>query len=196
MMPASCAIAAYAPVMTCSATTSSDVPARAIRPVLRLITTCRWANRPACHAASAWLPVLLVALIDKPLTLPVLQNPRYKGRFAVSILRCGCSITYTVDTQRNTILQVAGRESPVNHSRLCVKGRYGFDYAHHQERLVVPLIRKPEHYPKAVEGSTIRAKPSAATWDEALDMAAQRFDHQTALWQPGIGGFWFGQMLQ
>ena len=117
------------------------------------------------------------ALIDKPLTLPVLPETHVKKVDSLCpYCGVGCSITYAVDTQRNTILQVAGRESPVNHGRLCVKGRYGFDYAHHQERLVVPLIRKPEHYPKAVEASPIRAKPSAkATWDEALDMAAQRF---------------------
>src|SRR5438132_14132618 len=81
----------------------------------------------------------------------------------------------TVYTQQNTNLQVAGRESPVNHGRLCVKGRYGFDYAHHQERLVVPLIRKPEYYPKAVEGlANPREAFREASWDEAIDMAEQR----------------------
>ena len=117
------------------------------------------------------------ALIDKPLTLTVLpETPIKKVDSLCPYCGVGCSITYTVDTQRNTILQVAGRESPVNHGRLCVKGRYGFDYAHHQERLVVPLIRKPEYYPKAVEGlANPREAFREATWDEALDMAAQRF---------------------
>jgi formate dehydrogenase major subunit len=117
------------------------------------------------------------ALIDKPLTLPVLpETPLKKIDSLCPYCGVGCSITYTVDMQRNTILQVAGRESPVNHGRLCVKGRYGFDYAHHQERLVVPLIRKPEYYPKAVEGlANPREAFREATWDEALDMAAQRF---------------------
>jgi formate dehydrogenase major subunit len=117
------------------------------------------------------------ALIDKPLTLPVLPETHVKKVDSLCpYCGVGCSITYTVDTQRNTILQVAGRESPVNHGRLCVKGRYGFDYAHHQERLVVPLIRKPEYYPKAVEGlAHPREAFREATWDEALDMAAQRF---------------------
>ena len=117
------------------------------------------------------------ALIDKPLTLTVLpETPIKKVDSLCPYCGVGCSITYTVDTQHNTILQVAGRESPVNHGRLCVKGRYGFDYAHHQERLVVPLIRKPEYYPKAVEGlANPREAFREATWDEALDMAAQRF---------------------
>src|SRR5215475_14116505 len=117
------------------------------------------------------------ALIDKPLTLTVLpETPIKKVDSLCPYCGVGCSITYTVDTQRNTILQVAGRESPVNHGRLCVKGRYGFDYAHHQERLIVPLIRKPEYYPKAVEGlANPREAFREASWDEVLDMAAQRF---------------------
>jgi formate dehydrogenase major subunit len=117
------------------------------------------------------------ALIDKPLTLTVLpETPIKKVDSLCPYCGVGCSITYAVDTQRNTILQVAGRESPVNHGRLCVKGRYGFDYAHHHERLVVPLIRKPEYYPKAVEDlANPREAFREATWDEALDMAAQRF---------------------
>ena len=83
----------------------------------------------------------------------------------------GCAITYHV--AGNTIVQVAGRdESPGNQGRLCVKGRYGYDYAHHAERLTVPLIRRPE-FPKR---SDSYADPMRcfreATWDEALDLAA------------------------
>lgn len=117
------------------------------------------------------------ALIDKPLTLSVLQDAQLKKVDSLCpYCGVGCSTTYTVDTQRNTIVQVAGRESPVNHGRLCVKGRYGFDYAHHQERLLVPLIRKPEYYPKAVEAPANPLEAfREATWDEALDLAARRF---------------------
>lgn len=120
------------------------------------------------------------ALTDKPLTLTVLEEtPLQQVDSLCPYCGVGCSITYTVDTEKNTIVQVAGRESPVNHGRLCVKGRYGFDYAHHQERLTVPLIRKPEFYPKSVEGLSDLDDPREAfreaTWDEALDLAAQRF---------------------
>ncbi len=120
------------------------------------------------------------ALTDKPLTLPVLDNtPLQQVDSLCPYCGVGCSITYSVDRSCNIIVQVAGRESPVNHGRLCVKGRYGFDYAHHQERLLVPLIRKPEFYPKAVEGLQDLHDPRdafrEATWDEALDLAAQRF---------------------
>ena len=53
----------------------------------------------------------------------------------------GCQLTYHV--KDNTILQVEGRDGPANRGRLCVKGRFGFDYVHHRERLTKPLIRKP-----------------------------------------------------
>lgn len=117
------------------------------------------------------------ALTDKPLTLPVLADTPLKQVDSLCpYCGVGCSITYSVATGTNTIVQVSGRDSPVNHGRLCVKGRYGFDYAHHQERLTVPLIREPAYYPKGTEGLTHPHEAfREATWDEALDLAAQRF---------------------
>src|SRR6187549_524040 len=52
----------------------------------------------------------------------------------------GCQLTYNVKDDK--ILFVEGCDGPANHERLCVKGRYGFDYAHHPHRLTQPLIRR------------------------------------------------------
>jgi formate dehydrogenase major subunit len=52
----------------------------------------------------------------------------------------GCQLTYHLGD--NAILYVTGRDGPANSGRLCVKGRYGFDYVHHPQRLSVPLIRR------------------------------------------------------
>ena len=52
----------------------------------------------------------------------------------------GCQLTYHIKDER--IVEVSGRDGPANHGRLCVKGRYGFDYVHHRERLTRPLIRR------------------------------------------------------
>ncbi|WP_288484073.1 molybdopterin-dependent oxidoreductase [uncultured Acidovorax sp.] len=83
----------------------------------------------------------------------------------------GCLITYNVRDEK--IISVKGRDGPANHGRLCVKGRFGFDYAHHPDRLTVPLIRKPG-VPKEVRphGVDWRDTFREATWDEALDLAA------------------------
>src|SRR6202041_2912972 len=50
----------------------------------------------------------------------------------------GCQLTYHI--KANTILFVQGKDGPANSSRLCVKGRYGFDYVQHKHRLTQPLI--------------------------------------------------------
>ncbi|MBI4192347.1 MAG: formate dehydrogenase subunit alpha [Betaproteobacteria bacterium] len=87
----------------------------------------------------------------------------------------GCQLTYNV--KDNKILYVDGRDGPSNHGRLCVKGRYGFDYVHHKQRLTKPLVRKPG-VPKAADFEMDPANPleyfREATWDEALDLAAGR----------------------
>jgi formate dehydrogenase major subunit len=85
----------------------------------------------------------------------------------------GCQLTYHVTDNR--IVRVEGRDGPANHERLCVKGRFGFDYVHHPQRLTRPLIRKPG-MPKSADFTMDPAAPLAvfreASWDEALDLAA------------------------
>ena len=85
----------------------------------------------------------------------------------------GCLLTYHV--KDNKILHVEGRNGPANKGRLCVKGRFGFDYIHHPERLTKPLIRRSD-IPKSAELDFDPSNPLAifreASWDEALDFAA------------------------
>ena len=85
----------------------------------------------------------------------------------------GCQITYNLKDGK--LLFVDGKEGPANRNRLCVKGRFGFDYVHHEHRLTVPLIRK-EGVPKDAHEDVDPANPFThfreATWEEALDRAA------------------------
>ncbi len=85
----------------------------------------------------------------------------------------GCQLTYQIRDDK--LLYVDGRNGPANESRLCVKGRFGFDYVHHRHRLTDPLIRKPG-VPKHADDQVDPANPwthfRKATWDEALALAA------------------------
>jgi len=86
----------------------------------------------------------------------------------------GCQLTYHV--KDNRILYVQGKDGPANSSRLCVKGRYGFDYVQHRHRLTKPLIRKPgapKHKDFTVEPDSWQHVFREATWEEALDVAAK-----------------------
>ena len=88
----------------------------------------------------------------------------------------GCQLTFNVKDDK--IVSVNGRSGPANNSRLCVKGRYGFDYIHNPERLTQPLIRRVD-VPKSASLPFDPANPLThfrpATWEEALDYAAKGF---------------------
>lgn len=98
----------------------------------------------------------------------------------------GCQLTYHVKDdpaptgsekgeQRGRILFVEGKGGPSNQGRLCVKGRFGFDYPSHPARLTRPLIRR-EGIPKGLDPDFDPANPLThfreASWEEALDLAA------------------------
>ena len=84
----------------------------------------------------------------------------------------GCQLTYQI--RDNEIVAVQGRTGPANENRLCVKGRFGFDYVKHPHRLTKPMIRRDDA-PKAADLDIDPANPwthfREATWDEALERA-------------------------
>ena len=103
----------------------------------------------------------------------------------------GCLLTYHVKDDK--ILRVEGRDGPANFSRLCVKGRYGFDYLNHPQRLMKPLIRK-EGVPKGLNEFFDPADPSKmfreASWDEAMELATSGLKKiKQEIGPSGLSGF-------
>ena len=111
----------------------------------------------------------------------------------------GCALTYFVDRERGAIAFAEGRDQPGSQGRLCVKGRYGWDYAASPQRLTTPLIRREDSYPKGPLSADVRGEEEVgrkgrkgrrpgglvpmeevlphfreATWEEALDLVARR----------------------
>jgi formate dehydrogenase major subunit len=84
----------------------------------------------------------------------------------------GCQLTYQI--RDDHIVAVAGREGPANLNRLCVKGRFGFDYVHHPDRLTEPLIRKDgaSKHDIDIDPANPYTHFRKASWEEALDRAA------------------------
>ena len=88
---------------------------------------------------------------------------------------CGVGCQTTVHVKDNKIVAVDGRDGPANNNRLCVKGRFGFDYIHHPDRLTKPLIRRdgaakdPKMQLRREDVSKVFRE---ATWEEALSFAA------------------------
>lgn len=88
---------------------------------------------------------------------------------------CGVGCQTNVHIKEDKILYIDGRNGPANESRLCVKGRFGFDYAHHPDRLKTPLIRRddaPKDGKLEISQNEISSYFREASWEEALDAAA------------------------
>ncbi|WP_380055628.1 formate dehydrogenase subunit alpha [Falsihalocynthiibacter sp. SS001] len=88
---------------------------------------------------------------------------------------CGVGCQVSLKVKDGRVKFVEGLDGPANEGRLCVKGRFGFDYIHHAHRLTKPLIRRSDAPSKALDVDP--ANPFThfreASWGEALDVAAQ-----------------------
>lgn len=89
---------------------------------------------------------------------------------------CGVGCQVAVMVEDNRIVTVNGARGPANEGRLCVKGRYGYDYSRHPNRLTKPMLRRQDAPPKSADLAIDPANPwevfREASWEEALDFAA------------------------
>ena len=89
---------------------------------------------------------------------------------------CGVGCQTQVHVKDEKILYVDGKDGPANENRLCVKGRFGFDYINHEGRLTKPLIRKagvPKDPNFQLKDSEISDYFEETSWENALDVAAK-----------------------
>ncbi|MEO0357298.1 MAG: 2Fe-2S iron-sulfur cluster-binding protein, partial [Pseudomonadota bacterium] len=87
---------------------------------------------------------------------------------------CGVGCQISIKVKDGKVKYVDGINGPANEGRLCVKGRFGYDYIHHQHRLTKPLIRRDDAPMKGlnVDPDNWQDHFREASWDEALDFAA------------------------
>ncbi|HSM31583.1 MAG TPA: formate dehydrogenase subunit alpha [Woeseiaceae bacterium] len=88
---------------------------------------------------------------------------------------CGVGCQTRVYVKDDEILYVDGRNGPANEQRLCVKGRFGFDYITHPHRLTKPMLRRddaPKDGALALDPANPWTHFREASWDEALERAA------------------------
>ncbi len=102
------------------------------------------------------------ALVEKDVRYKIRPWDQKKVRTTCSYCGVGCQLyLHVVD---NKIVKVTGVEGAApNNGSLCVKGRFGFNFVGSKERLAAPLIKK-------------NGKFKAASWDEALDLVADRLN--------------------
>jgi len=76
---------------------------------------------------------------------------------------CGCGCSICLEVKDNQVVRVIpGKEGPVNHSLLCVRGSYGCDFIHSPDRLTKPLVKKDNTFEEV-------------SWEDALEQIAAGF---------------------
>ena len=88
---------------------------------------------------------------------------------------CGVGCTLDLHIKDDYIYRVTSPfDSVVNHGNLCVKGRFGYDFIYHPDRVMTPLIRKTPQSPGHRTQAFDRSEWREASWDEALNYVADR----------------------
>lgn len=90
---------------------------------------------------------------------------------------CGVGCQLEVQVKDDRIVKITGADLEPNHGRLCVKGRFGWHYVHHPERLTTPLLRK-------------NGELTPVSWEEALDFVAAKLKDIKEKYGPEQIGGW------
>jgi predicted molibdopterin-dependent oxidoreductase YjgC len=97
---------------------------------------------------------------------------------------CGVGCQFDLNIKDNQVIRVTSNpEAPVNGIHLCVKGRYGYDFIHHPERLTRPMVRR-----YLLDGADrpegMRSDWVAVDWDTALDITARQLSRLSDSYGP------------
>ena len=88
---------------------------------------------------------------------------------------CGVGCNLHLHVKDEFIYRVTSpHDAVVNQGNLCVKGRFGYDFMYHSDRVTTPLIRTTPQQPGTRTQAFDRSEWRAASWDEALDYVADR----------------------
>ena len=89
---------------------------------------------------------------------------------------CGVGCQTEVSVKDDKIIQIDGRNGPANENRLCVKGRFGFDYINHDGRITKPLIRRkdaPKKWDIRIDDKNIYDYFEETSWENAIEVSAK-----------------------
>jgi predicted molibdopterin-dependent oxidoreductase YjgC len=143
----------------------------------------------SCGQCVAYCPV--GALYDKMSLGLARVNQVTKVRTTCSY--CGVGCNFDLNVRDGKVVRVtSAQDAPVNSMALCVKGRYGYDYVGHPDRLTRPLVRRElledsgqptddrrpptdDRRPRSAVGGRRSAEFVEVDWDTALDLVARKF---------------------
>ncbi len=123
----------------------------------------------SCGACAAYCPT--GALDDKP----SIARGRPEKVIPTVCAYCGVGCTFDINVRDNMIVQITSRaDAPVNGMSLCVKGRYGYEFVHHSDRLLRPKVRQYLLSGTVRDPLIGRGDWVEVDWETALDIVATR----------------------
>jgi predicted molibdopterin-dependent oxidoreductase YjgC len=128
----------------------------------------------SCGQCVAYCPV--GALYDKMSLGTARPNKVTKVRTTCSY--CGVGCNFDLNVRDGKIVRVTSApDARVNGMALCVKGRYGYDYVHHPDRLTRPLVRREllEDGRRTTDDRQRLSDFVEVDWETALDIVARKF---------------------
>lgn len=128
--------------------------------------------RARCESCGACVAYCPTSALDNRMAIGL---GRPDNTVTTTCTYCGVGCQFDLNIRDGKIIGVASNpEAPVNGMHLCVKGRYGYDFAYHNERLGKPLVR--EYLLRESERpSTGRGNWIEVNWETALDIVARKF---------------------
>ena len=123
----------------------------------------------SCGACAAYCPT---GALDNKLSISQGSADR---KVTTTCTYCGVGCLLDLNIKDDKVIRVTSNEAaPVNGMHLCVKGRYGYDFIHHTDRLVKPRVRR-----YLIEGGKKKHKSNGwdwveTSWDTALDLSARK----------------------
>lgn len=132
-------------------------------------TTMLEARCESCGACVAYCPT---GALDHRMSI---NSGLPDNKFTTTCPYCGVGCQFDLNVKKDRIIRVTSNQNaPVNGLHLCVKGRYGFDFVHHEERLKAPMVREyllnDDSRPFHGRGDWVEVD-----WDTALQLLAEKF---------------------
>ena len=130
-------------------------------------TTMLEARCESCGACVAYCPT---GALDNKMSVDLGQPDKL---VTTTCTYCGVGCQFDLNVKDNKIIRVTSNsKAAVNGMHLCVKGRYGYDFVHHPDRLTKPMVRKYllDGKPRGED----RGDWVEVDWDTALDITASK----------------------
>jgi len=123
----------------------------------------------SCGACVAYCPTGALSL------KPTIKVETAEKKVTTTCAYCGVGCQFDLNVIDDKVVKVTSNpNAPVNGMHLCVKGRFGFSYIHHSDRLTKPLVREYLLNGGERPSKSDRGKWVETDWNTALNIAADK----------------------